>query len=80
MLLEYQNIKESHICTTEFRLYDDNIEQIYIATYNNGDNILHSNFVFINKNIFYNFKKDTKNLKILIEFRMIRDKAVKIYY
>ena len=80
MLLKYESIKDSDIVTAEFRLYDNNIEQIYIATYNNGDYILHSNFVFINKNIFYNFKKDTKNLKIIIEFRMIRDKPVKIYY
>ena len=32
--------------------------------------ISHKNLVFINKNIFYNFDKDTKNLKIIIEFRM----------
>ena len=80
MLLEYKNIIDSHITKIEFRLYDVNVEQIYIATYNNGDYILHSNFVFINKNIFYNFKKDTKNLKIIIEFKMTRIKEVEIYY
>ena len=69
MLLDYENINESNITIMEFRLYDDN-EQIYTATYNNGDNISYSNFAFINKNIFYNFEKDTKNLKIIIEFRM----------
>ena len=80
MLLEYKNIIDSHITKIEFRLYDGNIEQLYIATYNNGDYISHSNFVFINKNIFYNFKKDTKNLKIIIEFKMTRIKEVEIYY
>ena len=53
MLLDYENIKESNITITEFKLYDDN-EQIYISTYNNSDFIIYSNFVFINKNIFYN--------------------------
>ena len=38
MLLDYENINEAHITVTEFKLYDDN-EEIYISTYNNGDNI-----------------------------------------
>ena len=79
MLLDYENINESHITITEFRLYDDD-EQIYIATYNNGDSISFKNFVFLNKYIFYNFQKDTKNLKIIIEFRMTRVEVVKIWY
>ena len=80
MLSDYENRKESHIAITEFKLYDDDNERIYVSTYNNGEYILHSNFVFINKNTFYNFKKDTKNLKIIIEFRMSRAKVVKIWY
>ena len=80
MLLDYENINEAHIVITEFKLYNDNDEQIYTATYNNGDSISYKNFVFINKHIFYNFDKDTKNLKIIIEFRMIRVEVVKIWY
>ena len=79
MLLDYENINEAHITITEFKLYDDN-EQIYISTYNNGNFISYSNFVFLNKNIFYNFKKDTKNLNIIIEFRLTDIKVVKIWY
>ena len=79
MLLDYENINESHITITEFKLYDDN-ERMYILTYNNGGFISYSNFVFINKNIFYNFKKDTRNLKIIIEFRLTDVKVVKIWY
>ena len=59
MLLEYENIKESHITITEFKLYDDN-EQIYILTYNNGGFISYSNFVFLNKNFFIISKKILK--------------------
>ena len=80
MLLDYENINEAHIIITEFKLYNDNDEQIYTATYNNGDSISYKNFVFINKHIFYNFDKDTKNLKIIIEFRMTRVEVVKIWY
>ena len=80
MLLDYENINEAHIVITEFKLYNDNDEQIYISTYNNGDSISYKNFVFINKYIFYNFEKDTKNLKIVIEFRMTRVEVIKIWY
>ena len=79
MLLDYENINEANITIMEFRLYDDN-EQIYIATYNNADYISYSSFVFINKNMFYDFEKDTKNLKIIIKFRMTEIDVVKIWY
>ena len=80
MLLDYENINEAHIVITEFKLYNDNDERIYTATYNNGDSISYKNFVFINEHIFYNFDKDTKNLKIVIEFRMTRVEVIKIWY
>ena len=79
MLLEYEFIRESQITITEFKLYDDN-EQIFISTYNNSNDTSFSNFVYINKNIFYNFKKDTKNLKIIIEFRTTKVEVVNIWY
>ena len=81
MLLDYENIDNSHIIITEFRLYnDDDDEQIYTGTFNNGDYISHKNFVFINKNIFYNFEKDTTKLRVLIFFYMLRSEIVKIWY
>ena len=79
MLLNYENVKESNITITEFKLYDD-IEQIYVASYNNGDCISYSNFIFINNNNFHNFEKDTKNLKIIIYFRMTEVNVIKIWY
>ena len=79
MLLDYENIDNSNIIITEFRLYNDD-EQIYTDTFNNGDYISHKNFVFINKNIFYNFEKDTTKLRILIFFYMLRSEIVKIWY
>ena len=80
MLLEYTNIDNSNIIITEFRLYDDNDDRLYTATYNNGNNITHDNLVFINKNIFYNFEKDVSNLRVKIFFYMLRSAIVKIWY
>ena len=60
MLLEYEYIKKSRVVITAFKLINDNNEEIYVATYLNGDDILYKNFVFFNKFIFYNFEKNTK--------------------
>ena len=80
MLLEYKNIDNSNIIITEFRLYNDDDEIIYTDTYNNGDYISYKNFVFINKNIFYNFEKDSTKLRIEIFFYMLRSEIVEIWY
>ena len=60
MLLDYENINESHLVFTAFKSIDDD-DELYIGTYYNKDDILYKNFVFISKTIFYNFEKDTKN-------------------
>ena len=44
MLLDYENITESNIIITAFKLINDNKEEIYVATYRNGDDILYKNF------------------------------------
>ena len=75
--MKYENINEAKYVVTEFKLYDD--KQIYINTYNNNDFISYGNYVFINKNIFYNFETDIKILKIVISFGMIQNKIVKIW-
>ena len=80
ILLDYENINESHLVFTAFKLIDDD-DELYIATYHNKDKILYKNFVFISETIFYNFEKDTKKLKILIYFRKADTNAViKIWY
>ena len=80
MLLDYENINESNITVTEFRLYNNNDEEIYKLTYNNNRYISYSNLIFLKDNIFYNFKQDTKSLKIIIEFKLKDVKVVKIWY
>ena len=81
MLLDYENINESHLVFTAFKLINDDDDELYIATYHNKDNISYKNFVFTSETIFYNFEKDTKKLKILIYFRKTDTNAViKIWY
>ena len=80
MLLDYENINESHLVFTASKLINDD-DEIYISTYHNKDKILYKNFVFISETIFYNFEKDTKKLKILIYFRKADTNAViKFWY
>ena len=76
MLLDYENINKSHNVITAFRLINDNKEEIYVATYINGNDILYKSFVFFSKSIFYNFEKDTKKLEILIYFQKTEYNAV----
>ena len=45
MLLDYENINESYISVTEFKLYDDNNSELLTVTFNNNDYISFSNFV-----------------------------------
>ena len=80
ILLGYTNIDQSNIIITEFRLYDDNNKKLYAAVYENSDYILNKNYAFLNKNIFYNFEKDTTKLRILIFFYWLRSDIFDFWY
>ena len=81
MKLEYEDIDDSKIIKTEIKLYNDINEEIFISNYINKDSISYSNFVFLNKNILYNFIEDTKFLKIIIKFEFLQIKSIKkIHY
>ena len=81
MKLEYENVDDSEIISTKIKLYNDINEEIFVTNYNNKDSILYSNFVFLNKNIIYNFIEDTKFVKIIITFEFQQIKSIKkIHY
>ena len=81
MKLEYEDIDDSKIIKTEIKLYNDMNEEIFVSNYFNKDSISYSNFVFLNKNILYNFIEDTKFLKIIIKFEFLQIKSIKkIHY
>ena len=81
MKLKYEDIVDSEIIKTEIKLYNDMNEEIFVSNYFNKDSISYSNFVFLNKNILYNFIEDTKFLKIIIKFEFLQIKSIKkIHY
>ena len=81
MKLEYEDINNSKIINTVIKLYNDMDEEIFESNYNNKDSISYSNFVFLNKNILYNFIEDTKFLKMIIKFEFLQIKKIKsIHY
>ena len=81
MKLEYENVDDSEIINTVIKFYNDIDENIFVLNYNNKDSISYSNFVFLNKNIIYNFIEDTKFVKIIIKFEFLQIKSIKkIHY
>ena len=71
MLLEYEYIDKSRLVIAVFKLINDNNEEIYVNINHNRDDILYKNFVFLNKSIYYNFEKDTKNTNFLFIFELL---------
>ena len=80
MLLEYENISEKIYVNTVYEIFDENNNSLYISRINNNDYQYFSNKVTIKENIFYNFIKNVKNIKIRISFVVINTKVIKIWY
>ena len=73
MLLKYDNVSNTKYVTTNFILYDNNGNELYIASYDNSDYIANSNTdILLNKAFYYNFDSDTTNLKIVLSFSKSR--------
>ena len=69
MFLEYETKDDWDIVETRITLSDNDNNRLQYLKYNNGDFYAYQKFVFFNKNIFYNFEKDTESFKIEILFR-----------
>ena len=73
MLLKYDDVSNAKYVTTNFMLYDNNGNELYIASYDNSDYIANSNTdILSNNSFYYNFDSDTTNLKIVISFSKSR--------
>ena len=73
MLLEYDDVSNAKYVTTNFILYDNNGNELYIASYNNSDYIADSNTdILLNNAFYYNFDSNITNLKIVLSFSMSR--------
>ena len=80
MLLEYENINEKIYVNTVYEILDENNNSLYISTINNNDYNYFSNKISKKENIFYNFKKNVKNIKFRIKFVMTTVRVIKIWY
>ena len=80
MLLEYEDISEKNYVNTIYEIFEENNNSLYISTINSNDYRNFSNKVFAEKNIFYNFLNNVKNIKFKIKFAMTAVKIIKIWY
>ena len=80
--LEYRNITDKNYIKNTYEILDENNNnRLYIKTISNNDYSYFSNKIFINENIFYNFTKNVKKIKILIKFnKIISSKIIYTYY
>ena len=73
MLLKYDDVSNAKYVIANFILYDNNGNELYIASYDNSDYIANSNTdILLNNAFYYNFDSDTTNLKIVISFSKSR--------
>ena len=78
--LEYENISERAYVKTLYELFDENDNSLYIKSVSNNDYSYYSNKIFIDENIFYNFNKNIKKIKLVIKFQMILSRVIKLWY
>ena len=68
LLIKYEDVSNSKHITTNFILYDGDVELISYS-YDNNDYIGNSNTdILLNNAFYYNFNKDVNKLKIAITF------------
>ena len=73
MLLKYDDVSNAKYLTTNFILYENNGNELYIASYDNSDYIANSNTdILLNNTFYYNFDSDITNLKIVLYFSKSR--------
>ena len=79
--LEYEDISERAYVKTLYELFDENDNSLYIKSVDNNKYSYYSNKIFIDENIFYNFTKNIKKLKLVIKFQKLSpSKVIKIWY
>ena len=79
--LEYKNINDRNYVKNIYEILDENNNRLYIKTISNDEYSYFSNKVIIDENIFYNFNKNIKKLKILIKFQKLSEsRIIYVYY
>ena len=79
--LEYRNINDQNYVKNIYEILDENNNRLYIKTISNDEYNYFSNKVIIDENIFYNFTKNVKKIKILIKFQKLSsNRVIYLYY
>ena len=69
MSLEYELITNRSYVKTIYETFDENDNSLYIKSVNNNEYLFFSNRVAIDEYIFYNFTKNLKKTKFLLNFK-----------
>ena len=79
--LEYRNIKDQNYVKNIYEILDENDNRLYIKTISNDEYPYFSNKVTIDEDIFINFTKNVKKIKILIKFnKLSANRVIYLYY
>ena len=79
--LEYRNINDRNYVKNIYEILDENDNSLYIKTISNDEYSYFSNKVTIDEDIFINFTKNVKKIKILIKFQKLStSRVIYLYY
>ena len=79
--LEYRDTDDRHYIKSIYEIFDENNNRLYIKSITNNDYIYFSNKLIIDENIFYNFTKNIKKIKIVIKFqKLLSSRVIYLYY
>ena len=79
--LEYRNINDRNYVKNIYEILDENDNSLYIKSASNSEYPYFSNKVTIDEDIFINFTKNVKKIKILMKFKKLSStRVIYLYY
>ena len=79
--LEYRDTDDRHNVKSIYEIFDENNNSLYIKSINNNEYNYFSNKIIIDENIFYNFTKNVKKIKFVIQFqKLLSSRVIYVYY
>ena len=67
--LQYQDTYDRNYVKTIYEIFDNDDNSLYIKSVNNNNYLYFSNKIIADESIFYNFTKDVKKMKFVLNFR-----------
>ena len=78
--LEYRRINDRNYIKNIYEILDENDNSLYVKSASNNEYSYFSNRVIIDKNIFYNFTNNVKEIKFIIKFQKISSTSIIYLY